>query len=65
MGGKLLRMQHASLSFDTGPSLFTFPGVWRRLLARLSESDPLDLQPLTGGLGVHHTPYGSLPLPVP
>ena len=65
MGGKLLRMQHAGLSFDTGPSLFTFPGVWRRLLARLGESDPLNLQPLTGGLGVHHTPYGSLPLPVP
>ena len=65
MGGKLRTMRHAGLSFDTGPSLFTFPGVWRRLLARLGEEDPLNLQLLPGGLGVHHTPYGSLPLPVP
>ncbi len=35
------------------------------MLERLSEPDPLDLQPLSGGLGVHHTPFGSVPLPVP
>ena len=64
-GGKLRRLQHAGLSFDTGPSLFTFPGVWRKVLSRLGESDPLDLRPLPGGLGVHHTPFGSVPLPVP
>jgi phytoene desaturase len=64
-GGKLRRFAHAGLNFDTGPSLFTFPGVWRRVLARLGEADPLDLRPLPGGLGVHHTPFGSLPLPVP
>ncbi len=64
-GGKLRRFTHAGLSFDTGPSLFTFPGVWLRLLARLNEEDPLDLRPLAGGLGLHHTPFGSVPLPVP
>ncbi|WP_407539387.1 NAD(P)/FAD-dependent oxidoreductase [Deinococcus radiomollis] len=63
-GGKLRRFQHAGLSFDTGPSLFTFPGVWRKVLSRLGERDPLDLRPLPGGLGVHHTPFGSVPLPV-
>jgi phytoene desaturase len=64
-GGKLRRVTVGGLSFDTGPSLFTFPQVWRAFLARLGEADPLDLQPLPGGLGVHHTPFGPLPLPVP
>ncbi len=35
------------------------------MLTRLGEADPLDLRPLPGGLGVHHTPFGSVPLPVP
>lgn len=65
LGGKLRRVQVGDLSMDTGPSLFTFPGVWRALLQRLNELDPLDLRPLPGGLGLHHTPYGAVPLPVP
>ncbi|ADV68109.1 phytoene desaturase family protein [Deinococcus maricopensis] len=64
-GGKLRRLPVADLIFDTGPSLFTFPGVWRAYLERLGRSDPLDLRPLPGGLGVHHTPHGPVPLPVP
>lgn len=64
-GGKLRRVTVGGLSFDTGPSLFTFPEVWRAFLARLGEADPLDLRPLPGGLGLHHTPYGAVPLPVP
>lgn len=64
-GGKLRREQAGGLSFDTGPSLFTFPDVWRAVLARLHEPDPLDLRPLPGALGVHHTPHGPVPLPVP
>lgn len=63
-GGKLRREQVAGHTFDTGPSLFTFPEVWQTLLARLGESDPLEWQAL-GGLGLHHTPYGAVPLPVP
>lgn len=64
-GGKLRRITVGGLSFDTGPSLFTFPEVWQAFLARLGEGDPLDLRPLPGGLGLHHTPFGDLPLPVP
>ncbi|BDP40780.1 dehydrogenase [Deinococcus aetherius] len=64
-GGKLRRVTVGEQSFDTGPSLFTLPGVWRAFLARLGEADPLDLRPLPGGLGVHHTPFGAVPLPVP
>ncbi|SEJ23767.1 Phytoene dehydrogenase-related protein [Deinococcus reticulitermitis] len=64
-GGKLRRLEVGGLAFDTGPSLFTFPEVWRAFLARLGEADPLDLQPLPGGLGLHHTPFGTVPLPVP
>ncbi len=65
MGGKLRRVTVGGLSFDTGPSLFTFPEVWRAYLARLNEPDPLALRPLSGGLGLHHTPFGPVPLPVP
>lgn len=64
-GGKLRRVVVGGLTFDTGPSLFTFPEVWRAFLARVGEADPLDLRPLPGGLGVHHTPFGAVPLPVP
>ncbi|GAA5532045.1 1-hydroxycarotenoid 3,4-desaturase [Deinococcus aluminii] len=64
-GGKLRRVMVGGLVFETGPSLFTFPEVWRAFLARLREADPLDLRPLPGGLGVHHTPSGPVPLPVP
>lgn len=64
-GGKLRQVTVGGLTFDTGPSLFTFPEVWHAFLARLGEADPLDLRPLPGGLGVHHTPFGAVPLPVP
>ncbi|MDL2345771.1 NAD(P)-binding protein, partial [Deinococcus sp. MIMF12] len=65
-GGKLRRVEVGGLTFDTGPSLFTFPQVWRAFLTRLGEAgDPLDLQALPGGLGLHHTPFGAVPLPVP
>ncbi|WP_291429731.1 NAD(P)/FAD-dependent oxidoreductase [Deinococcus sp.] len=64
-GGKLRREHAGGLSFDTGPSLFTFPDVWRAVLARLHEPDPLYLRPLPGGLGTHYTPHGPVPLPVP
>ncbi|WP_240741591.1 NAD(P)/FAD-dependent oxidoreductase [Deinococcus sp. KSM4-11] len=64
-GGKLRRESVGGLTFDTGPSLFTFPDVWRAYLARLGERDPLDLRPIPGGLGMHHTPFGSVALPVP
>ncbi|GGM02273.1 dehydrogenase [Deinococcus aerophilus] len=64
-GGKLRRVTVGGLPFDTGPSLFTFPEVWHAYLDRLNEPDPLALCPLPGGLGLHHTPFGPVPLPVP
>ena len=65
-GGKLRRLVVGGLAFDTGPSLFTLPEVWRAFLAHLGEpADPLELRPLPGGLGLHHTPFGTVPLPVP
>ncbi len=64
-GGKLSRLHLGGLEFSSGPSLFTFPGVWRRFLCALGEADRLNLQPLPGGLGLHHTPHGAVPLPVP
>lgn len=63
-GGKLRRETSAGLGFDTGPSLFTLPAVWHAVLARLGEADPLELVPLAGGLGMHYTPFGTVPLPV-
>lgn len=64
-GGKLRRVTVGGLTFDTGPSLFAFPEVWKAFLARLGEADGLDLRPLPGGLGTHYTPFGPVPLPVP
>ena len=64
-GGKLGTLRVGGLDLSTGPSLFTFPGVWHRFLSVLNEADRLDLQPLPGGLGLHHTPFGAVPLPVP
>ncbi|GGK86574.1 phytoene desaturase family protein [Deinococcus radiotolerans] len=65
LGGKLRQLMLAGEVVDTGPSLFTFPQVWRAYLRGLNEPDPLNLRPLPGGLGVHHTPHGPVPLPVP
>ncbi|KUG61761.1 FAD-dependent oxidoreductase [Kocuria rosea subsp. polaris] len=35
LGGKSRRIEAAGQRMDTGPSLFTFPGVWEELLRRL------------------------------
>ena len=64
LGGKLERYQLGGAALDTGPSLFTFPSVWRRLLARLDEADPLNLERLPG-LGDHWIGGERLALPVP
>lgn len=64
-GGKMRRVLVGDLRFDTGPSLFTFPDVWRLFLERLGEADPLKLRRLPEGLGVYHTRSGAVPLPVP
>lgn len=68
LGGKLGEIEvpgpNGARRVSTGPSLFTFPGVWRRLLTRLGERDPLELTALPG-LGVHVVQGRRLPIPVP
>lgn len=49
-------------AFTSGPTLFTFPEVWEELCRALGERDPLALVPRPGGLGRHHTPWGSFHL---
>lgn len=64
LGGKAGRLLLGGVWVSTGPSLFTFPGVWRRVLARLGERDPLRWQALPG-LGDHLVLGQRVPLPVP
>lgn len=45
VGGKSRRLEVAGQRVDTGPSLFTFPGVWEELLRRL---DALGARPGPG-----------------
>lgn len=45
VGGKSRRLEVAGQRMDTGPSLFTFPGVWEELLRRL---DALGARPHPG-----------------
>ncbi|WP_119066728.1 phytoene desaturase family protein [Rubrobacter indicoceani] len=41
VGGKSRRIQVAGQRIDTGPSLFTFPGVWHGFLSRCAENGPI------------------------
>lgn len=64
-GGKSRRVQLAGQRMDTGPSLFTFPGVWRELLHRCGAEGmgpPLNRLP---GVGTYHYRGEECPLPVP
>ncbi len=64
LGGKAGRALVGGVTHSTGPSLFTFPEVWRALLARLGAADHMRLH-LLPGLGLHHVPGGLIPIPVP
>lgn len=63
LGGKLGRHRVGGQTVTSGPTLFTFPEIWWALCRALGESDPLSLLPRPGGLGLHHTPWGSFRLP--
>lgn len=65
LGGKLRITNLEGKKIATGPSLFTFPEIWQKVLTWLDETDPLQLKPLPDGLGLHHTPFGAISLPVP
>lgn len=64
LGGKVRIVQAGDLTHSSGPSLWTFPGVWRAYLARLGAHDPLGHVQLPG-LGEHHVRGERVPLPVP
>ncbi len=38
LGGKSRRIELAGSYVDTGPSLFTFPGVWQKFLANYDQN---------------------------
>ncbi|MBB6098060.1 phytoene dehydrogenase-like protein [Deinobacterium chartae] len=72
LGGKSARVRVSGQTVDTGPSLVSFPQVWRDLEARLLADLPVaerdaarvDFLPLPG-LGVHHYQDQALELPLP
>lgn len=54
-GGKLARYERDGFVFDTGPSLFTLPAVYRDLFLKTGRSleDSVDLQEVEPGFGYH------------
>ncbi|AHY47290.1 Phytoene dehydrogenase-related protein [Rubrobacter radiotolerans] len=64
LGGKSRRIEVAGQRVDTGPSLFTFPGVWRELARRCGASgDELRLRRMPE-VGRYHFRGESVSLPV-
>jgi len=64
LGGKSRRVVLEGQTLDTGPALHSFCGVWRTLLNRAGESDPLEHLSWPS-LGTHHFQGQTLELPVP
>jgi len=64
LGGKSRRIVLEGQTLDTGPALHSFRGVWKALLERAGESDPLEHLPWPS-LGTHHFRGQTLELPVP
>lgn len=55
VGGKLATYRRDGFAFDTGPSLFTLPAVYRDLFLKTGKplEDVLDLQPVEPAFGYH------------
>lgn len=55
VGGKLHTYRRDGFSFDTGPSLFTLPAVYRDLFLKTGSAleECVDLQPVEPGFGYH------------
>ncbi len=53
VGGKLATYRRDGFAFDTGPSLFTLPAVYRDLFLKTGKAleDEVDLQPVEPGFG--------------
>ncbi len=72
LGGKSRRVHLAGQRVDTGPSLFTFPGVWEELLRRWDGPDAGRGAEVAGlrlrrmrEVGTYHYRDATVPLPVP
>jgi phytoene desaturase len=64
-GGKLARFARDGFVFDTGPSLFTLPAVYRDLFLKTGAAleDSVDIQPLDTAFGYRFADGSTLDLP--
>ena len=64
-GGKLHTYRRDGFAFDTGPSLFTLPAVYRDLFLKTGASleESVDLQPVEPGFGYSFTDGSSVTIP--
>ena len=64
-GGKLATYRRDGFAFDTGPSLFTLPAVYRDLFLKTGGplEDAVDLQPVEPAFGYHFADGSSVTLP--
>jgi phytoene desaturase len=65
VGGKLHTYRRDGFAFDTGPSLFTLPAVYRDLFLKTGGplEDAVDLQPVEPGFGYHFVDGSSVVVP--
>lgn len=65
VGGKLATYRREGFAFDTGPSLFTLPAVYRDLFLKTGAplEDEVDLQALDPAFGYHFADGSSVVLP--
>jgi len=64
-GGKLAVYERDGFAFDTGPSLFTLPAVYRDLFLKTGAAleDTVDLQPVDPAFGYHFADGSSVVVP--
>lgn len=64
-GGKLARYQRDGFVFDTGPSLFTLPAVYRDLFLKTGGAleEAVDLQPVEPAFGYHFADGSEVTVP--
>lgn len=65
IGGKLHTLRHEGFAFDTGPSLFTLPAVYRDLFLKTGKplEDEIDLRPVEPGFRYRFADGSALTLP--
>ncbi len=65
VGGKLHTYRREGFAFDTGPSLFTLPAVYRDLFLKTGGplEEAVDLQPVEPGFGYHFADGSSVVVP--